>query len=225
MKKYNSDISIINLSLSVQMISQPMDTISNFFSIYHYPDAVRHLKRLIKMIFENSKANNLDDHASEIIFFYENLIQLLEISWVITQQETSDTPATIEQQFEDQSQMLNPILYTPKAHRHLAFQFFPRNLSSDEFRNPYQVFPKLFKHYSLTEWKDQLNNIFHLAMSRYAGNVCSTETNLYILPRLLSKMIDASHLINVREEGNPTTPITINETSTEANVEKPTDQP
>lgn len=203
MKTSSSDPIITNLTISIEVISQPAIFIEDFFSWYHYPDAMHYLHRLFKLLFRKAKKKKLHNTASNLVFYYENLIKLLEISWVICHQDNDQKGANLYIDFEDQKPLMAVSMYVEQRHADRAFDFFPRDLSEEELLRPYDVFPKMFKHYSLSKWKEQLNNLLHHAIDRFQGDISTDEFNLFWTPRLLGKMISACHLIYVRELCTP----------------------
>ncbi|WP_276484753.1 hypothetical protein [Paraflavitalea pollutisoli] len=217
MKTSPSDPAIINLSINLLKISRPLEVITTFFDNYHYTDADWYLQNMIKMAGKCGKEKNLPDRACDMIFFYENITQLIEISWIIAQQDNEGSSANITIESTDQQAMMNPKLFALPHQASYAFDFFPRYLSGDEFLKPYLVFPKLFKAYALSEWKEKLNMILHHVMSRYRGEISTCDVNLYKLLRLLGKMIAACHLIFVRHESikHPVLPTNNDATPTE----------
>lgn len=73
---------------------------------------------------------------------------------------------------------------------------FPRCLSKKEFCNPYLVFKKFFNYQALDKWMHDLEEIVDFALSRYRGELGLDMLAIYLH---LTKLIEAAHLINVRE--------------------------
>jgi hypothetical protein len=73
---------------------------------------------------------------------------------------------------------------------------FPRFLSKKEYCNPYAVFRKFFKYQSLdswlTIWKDTIDGALCPEEARFSINEITVYTQL-------EKLIEAAHLIDVRE--------------------------
>jgi hypothetical protein len=77
--------------------------------------------------------------------------------------------------------------------------YFPRSLNQKDYINPYKVFSKFFRFHSLNEWKKELRNISHLALSNYDVEDSGEVINTLGYKKRLDKLVDACHLINVRE--------------------------
>lgn len=80
-----------------------------------------------------------------------------------------------------------------------AWDFFPRHLSKKEFLNPYLALEKFTKQHSLSEWKYLLNDILNHALSiesisQFYDGQSILNTWLY-----LHKLLEATHLIEVRQ--------------------------
>ena len=73
---------------------------------------------------------------------------------------------------------------------------FPRFLSVKEFCNPYKVFRKFFKYQDVDEWVHDLEDIVDCALSKNNGELGLEMIAIY---SHLVKLIEAAHLINVRE--------------------------
>jgi hypothetical protein len=73
---------------------------------------------------------------------------------------------------------------------------FPRFLSVKEFCNPYKVFRKFFKYQPCDEWVHELEETVDCALSKNSGELGLEMIAIY---SHLVKLIEAAHLINVRE--------------------------
>ena len=73
---------------------------------------------------------------------------------------------------------------------------FPHFLSVKEFCNPYMVFKKFFKYQHADKWLYDLKEIVDAALSNYKGELGLEMIAMY---SHLVKLIEAAHLINVRE--------------------------
>jgi hypothetical protein len=73
---------------------------------------------------------------------------------------------------------------------------FPRFLSVKEFCNPYKVFRKFFKYQPCNEWVHDLEQTVDCALSNNNGELGLEMIAIYTH---LVKLIEAAHLINVRE--------------------------
>ncbi|WP_460685722.1 hypothetical protein [Niabella aquatica] len=73
---------------------------------------------------------------------------------------------------------------------------FPRCLSQDEFCDPYRVFKKFFKKQPLHQWVQDWEEMTECALSPQSSG---TERNTLQFYTRLVKLVEAAHLIDVRE--------------------------
>lgn len=97
-----------------------------------------------------------------------------------------------------EQEMLDPGLYlTGKEHKQWAA--FPRNLSKKEFLDPYLAFTRFFRRRSLNEWQRDLEEIVFYALSPHSCAEDLLDLDLLRINELLQKLVEAAHLIMVRE--------------------------
>ncbi|MBS1562869.1 MAG: hypothetical protein JST39_00715 [Bacteroidetes bacterium] len=63
------------------------------------------------------------------------------------------------------------------------------------------MFQKLFRFKSLPEWRELVQNLFSAAVSAKKIYTCCEDKNFYLSGKLLLKMVEAAHLVHVRENG------------------------
>lgn len=73
---------------------------------------------------------------------------------------------------------------------------FPRCLSQNEFCDPYRVFKKFFKKQSLHHWVQDWEETVECALAHDASG---TERNALQFYTRLAKLVEAAHLVDVRE--------------------------
>lgn len=73
---------------------------------------------------------------------------------------------------------------------------FPRFLSVKEYCNPYKVFRKFFGYQNAEKWQTDLDRIVDAALSEHSHELGFKMIAIY---SHLTKLIEAAHLINVRE--------------------------
>jgi len=82
---------------------------------------------------------------------------------------------------------------------HPGTDYFPRMLSLKEYSDPYVVFKRFFKFLSLAEWKRELNDILEYALVTTSFWDAGIEANSLSIFIHLTKLVEAVHLIDVRE--------------------------
>ena len=97
----------------------------------------------------------------------------------------------------------NPALYCSKLYTgETHWDYFPRHLSRAEYLDPYWALEKCFQHKSSTEWKEFLMGLFYAAAKddNTLAEDCH-DADVYRSCRGLFKLLEACHLIKVRERG------------------------
>jgi hypothetical protein len=79
------------------------------------------------------------------------------------------------------------------------WDFFPHTLSFKEFADPYKAIRKFFSYCSLQEWKEILKVVSEYALSRGSIQETIEYPDSLTLYEYLIKLIEALHLIDVRE--------------------------
>ena len=107
--------------------------------------------------------------------------------------------------------LLNPALYCnnmpgpPGSRQGLgnAWQCFPRHLSRAEYLDPYWALEKCFQRKNSGEWKELLMGLFYAAAKdeNTIAEDCH-DADIYRSCKGLFKLLEACHLIKVRESGS-----------------------
>lgn len=77
------------------------------------------------------------------------------------------------------------------------WKYLPRTLTATEYQNPYKVFRKFFKHQGIDDWLQTINLVLDYALASYKEG--GDDLNLLQLYFQLSSLMEAAHLIDVRE--------------------------
>ncbi len=100
-----------------------------------------------------------------------------------------------ELQIRDE-QFLDSRLYAKPYSACPEWDYLPRMLNASEYKNPYLVFKRFFKDYNVGQWKAAINEVLDYAFARYAD---PCDLNLLLIYLQLTKLMEAAHLIDVRE--------------------------
>ena len=94
-----------------------------------------------------------------------------------------------------------PALYCGAVRKqsYTAWDYFPRHLSRKEFADPYRVFNKLCRYKRLSEWRNTLQYFFSGAVAGGPVYTYFEDENIYLTCKLLLKLVEAAHLVKVRE--------------------------
>lgn len=185
-------------NLSPEEIANPHLVISSFFREYGLQDAKKYISSWMTAVYE--KVDWVRKSPNNLIYFTERLFRLIEAGWLINQMDNSKRLANLSLQYDmEKIDLMNPDLYCKTIFKESPWEYFPRNLNQKDYTNPYKVFPKFFKFHTLNEWKDELRNILQLALSNFDIEDSGEAINTLGYKKRLDKLVDACHLINVRE--------------------------
>ncbi len=90
--------------------------------------------------------------------------------------------------------LLHPALFMEGRPGESLWDEFPRNISLEEYNDPYLIVSEFFGWYSLDEWKRELYDLLFDALSRNAA-----ARDIRQIEIRLQKLVEAAHLIYVRE--------------------------
>jgi len=174
-----------------QGISDPYQVIAEFF----FADDVANSRKYIKRMLTAACSNTIFSKSSpgDLLHFSERLTGLMEAANVIKKKDKK-SPFLIEEH-----EMFNPNLYCGWHSYCTKWDFFPRSLSRKEYINPYCVFPRFFGYHEMSEWKEELHHLVEYALLKDSVYDVSLAIDSLSTYAHLTKLIEAAHLIDVRE--------------------------
>ncbi|MFY0255975.1 hypothetical protein ACDQ55_18700 [Chitinophaga sp. 30R24] len=193
------------LRLTTEEIRDPHEVIHEYYSAHDMPRARQILN---KWLCSTSKEKPGKQSASGLQFFYERTESLIEAAFLVEQLDNSGRKAIIMQNEDDEEiDLMNPRLFCAwirqskgegVAYREI-WDNFPRSLSYKEFLNPYLVFEKFFLFLTLGEWRELLRELFSMGLSCRTFFDETLDFDMLGIKKHLEKLIEACHLIDVRE--------------------------
>ncbi|WP_018627342.1 hypothetical protein [Niabella aurantiaca] len=96
----------------------------------------------------------------------------------------------------EQQQFTDKRLYARPGACCAEWEYLPKNLSAKEYGDPYKVFHRFFKYQDVAQWRQSINQALGYAL---AGNAEGCSIHLLKLYVHLTKLMEAAHLIDVRE--------------------------
>lgn len=172
-------------------IIDPYEVVAEFFNDSDIATH-REMTRDILLAACSDKIYNKDS-PGDLLLQFEFIESVINAAYLINE-EGKESPIKIEKK-----DVLNPNLYC-SWHKDLTeWDFFPRVLSLEEYINPYLVFRHFFERKALPEWKRELKEILDYALARdslFEAGMAIDPLSTYLY---LSKLMEAAHLIDVRE--------------------------
>jgi len=150
-----------------------------------------HLRSVIKKLLRYTISAKIypDKPPCDVILYMRMISSTIRAAYILKDKKRSEIVI-------DEDDLLNKKYY--RSHYTCCDNWtdFPRFLSKKEYCNPYLVFRKFFKYQSLENWLNIWRNIID-------GALCPDESRFFINEILvythLVKLIEAAHLIDVRE--------------------------
>jgi|GEM_PF-1252767 len=199
MDKFVTQQGFTSLTIDLEIIQRPLQFLSDFFYEYPSPDAHKAIARMIEAMIKGKNRKKIFSQAANITYFYEKMVMLAEVCWLIHSQEPARSYIITEEVSKDQQKLFEPCLFAPIDLHCKAWDYFPRYLKIKELLCPYRVLWKFFKYMPLSKWKENLNIMLHNALSRNPISISNEDLNVYQLANLLHKLVDACNVIYVRE--------------------------
>lgn len=187
--------------LSKEEMANPNLVIVGFFSFIALAQARGYITGMLKAAFSGDYWK--ERSPGSLLFFHQNLVRLIEGTHVIISNKEQfmgqdAIPPSVYRHAVNQS-IIDPLYYAGWQSDSTAWDFFPRYITKNEFARPYSVFFKFFRYYNLQEWKEELEDILFHALSKGSVLDTSSGSDLLTIHIYLQKLIEAAHLIEVRE--------------------------
>jgi len=172
-------------------ITDPYQVIAEFFAAADVASHRKDIKDAIKAACSGhswSKKN-----PGDLLFHFEKLESVINAAYLINK-EKKKSPLSI-----GKDDLFNPNLFCSWHADLTAWDFFPRSLSLKEFIDPYLVFKRFFKYLSLPEWKRELHDIVEYSLVETSFSEACIDFDTLPIYFHLTKLVEAAHLIDVRE--------------------------
>lgn len=172
-------------------------TIDTFFDTFDLPSST---KLLQKLIITADAEKTWKGVPADALCFTSRLEDLITAVFELVQQYNYQDEVIIQDEQREETWMLT--VYETYCGWHTGktpWDFFPRHLSKKEFLNPNRVLDKFTGYKTLSEWKYLLNDLLSHALSHERITEFDTGNNLLVSAQLLHKLLEATHLIEVRQ--------------------------
>lgn len=188
MKQKNDNAEII----SEEEITDPYQMIAQLFSAADVDSYRKAIKQAIKAACSD-RIWKKQESPSSLLWYFDLLESAVNAAYLINK-EKKKSPISVGR--ED---LFNPNFYSGERSDASDWKSFPRTLSLKEYIDPYIVFKRFFRYHSLSEWQMELDDLKTYALgtdSFYAASIDFDALRIYLH---LTKLIEAAHLIDVRE--------------------------
>jgi hypothetical protein len=170
-------------------INDPYQVIAEIFSA---ADIASHRKR-IREVLKAACSDHIwrKDNPGDLLYDFKLIESVINAAYLI-KKEKKKSPLDIATY-----DLLNKNLYSDGSDN--DWNCFPRSLSKKEYINPYRVFKSFFKYQKLEKWKEELQEILNYALVNMSLSEAGIEMDILSIYIHLTKLIEAAHLIDVRE--------------------------
>lgn len=170
--------------------NDPHQVIAEFFSVFSLGIIRQTIKGLLLSAYQKKIYNKRA--PCDVLFDIKVLESLIRAAHLLNEKKRK-SPIKI-----DDSDLLDKKFYYGRDAHSTQWDFLPRTLSANEYKNPYLAFKRFFKYQDLPQWKKDLEGILQASLSRHAE---VADMNVELLPVYfhLTKLVEAAHLIDVRE--------------------------
>lgn len=169
------------------IIADPYQVFAEAFSFSEMCSFLRMIKKILHYSAEDVIYR--DDSPSHVLLYMKIIRSLIKAAYQLKEKKQSVIEVS-------EHQVFNKNYYCSHINSPTQWQDFPRFLSVKEFCNPYKAFRKFFKYQSMDIWLHDWEEMVDYALSEYNGG---TEINMIAFYTYLCKLVEAAHLINVRE--------------------------
>jgi hypothetical protein len=177
-----------------EVIKDPYQIFAEYFSA---ADLVSH-KKTVKEALNAASSDHIwsKKNPGDLLFSLGQLESVINAAFII-RKEKRESPLSIENY-----SLFDPNLYRGWVGGLTDWNYFPRMVSLKEYKDPYAVFKRFFKYQALAEWKTDLQAISEYALVKTSLFEACIEIDTLSLYIHLTKLIEAAHLIDVRENSH-----------------------
>jgi hypothetical protein len=189
MKKKNALVDIFETKCwEYRIIKDPYQVFAECFSFADISSFRKAIKQIL-LFSSISKVYDKEAPAALLAKFKVVISVILAAHKINQDKKCSPLQLTLEQ-FADKRLYARPHSPCPE------WEYLPRMLTTKEYENPYKVFRKFFKYQSVEQWCEDIALVLDYALAGY-NETC--DLNLLQLYFHLTKLMEAAHIIDVRE--------------------------
>lgn len=174
-----------------EKMTDPYQVIAEFFSAANVSDYRKDIKKIVQSAYSCHIWKK--SAPGDLLYIFGMLESIINAAYLINSK-GKKSPLNI-----DRKDIFNPNLYCGWHSDYTEWDYFPRVLSFKEFVNPYLTFKRFFKYRKLSAWKKELHNLLEHALSSASIFESIEFSDCLSIYRYLVKLVEAVHLIDVRE--------------------------
>ncbi len=186
--------------LTIEEISKPHGVIAGYFSGVSLPGRLESIQQLITSA-ANDQEWNYQRYRPPFIMVSQ-LERLLEALYLLQRDDCIlETNGSKIEESELQNPTVSAELYCRPSIHLPTWNYIPKHLQNDEFINPYVAVTRFFDCRDLPGWRHLLSELVEFA-TLGGSNIYEVGPDFNVLETfsLLYKIVEAAHLIDVREK-------------------------
>ena len=181
--------------LRQQLLVGSYKHVREFFESFTLPYARDYLSSALKA----AESKQIWDKAApaDLLYFFESMDAQLSAIYSIVK-EGSKIKKVILPKSPDTCDLTRYHLYCGRYDQLKSWDYFPRNLSAKEYRDPYKALQNFTSWAPKKEWKEYLKYVLDYALGKSSLSELGIHLEMVSIAEHLHKMLQASHLIYVR---------------------------
>ena len=186
-------------------MNSPYQTIHSFFDCY----GLVHARSMLRQIIKTADSGKIlkGDMPCDILYFTEKITKLTEAVFTIINTIDHRPEIILNKDINSNSWLLT--VYDDYCGWHIGdtpWDFFPRHLSKKEFLDPYRALEKFTRYRNLHQWKEVIKDLQYHALSDIPIDEFNDDKGILRTYIHLNKLIEATHLIEVRIQPDQSKP-------------------
>lgn len=192
--------SLAIMQLTIEEINNPYSAISDYFSSATLAMHRESVETLL-LCATTTQQWNLDQQPRMFVRVAADTEKLLETAYLLQRNKDTvfRTNGSLITLADLHGGSISPSLYFPPGANGYSWVYLPRYLKTDEFFNPYLAFHALFETETLASWRKRLSEFIEFALIKNSVFELGAEHDILKISSLLYRVIEAAHLIDVRE--------------------------
>jgi hypothetical protein len=174
-----------------EVIKDPYQVIAEFFTSATIASYRKTIKGVLIAISKEKFYEN--ESPSDLLYDFKMIESVINAAYIINQ-EKKKPPIEVSP-----TDVFNKNLYCGIDSKDTEWDYFPRSLSMKEFIDPYLAFKKFFRYQKLGAWKRDMQKILQYAISDVSFFEAGLTFDVLSIYFHLTKLVEAAHLIDVRE--------------------------
>ncbi len=181
-------------------LADPYQAIAAFFDFFNLYDSREYIQTWLEKVYEHDFWQVAS--PAELLSYYEELVHLIRAAhqiYLSGKQRQTAIELLADKGCDPETSLLHPALYVGWSGDHNLWNYFPRSLKMEEYNDPYLVLPDFFAIHSPDEWEEELRSLLSNGLSTDTPAEVFENHNVPNIEKKLLKLVEAMHLIDVRE--------------------------